>query len=96
MRLDLRELIARHSEYIDSAAKEASEYYARHDVTFEPFPGCTTHVSKEDCRQVYIDILEEMIRRRAPFATQHGMFVMTRVLGDAENPQFQIRFGIIF
>jgi hypothetical protein len=96
MRLDLKELVARNQEYISKAAKEASDYYTRHKVTLEPFPGCVTHLSQEDCRQIYIDLLKEMVTRRVPFATQHGMFVIARVLSDEQQPHFQIRFGLIF
>lgn len=97
MRLDLKELISRNQEYIDNASKEASEYYARHKVTIEPFPGCVTHLSQQDCREVYIDLLKEMVTRRVPFATQHGMFVIARVLGEGGGQHhFQIRFGLIF
>lgn len=98
MSTDIKKIIKDHSKQINIAAKEAFEYFSKQNAIIEPFPGCTTYISFKDCKNMYADLLQDLIMNKIPFVDRYNMFVMARPVGkdNNDNIQFQIRFGLIF
>ena len=95
--MQIKRLVDKYMSSIDGAAREASSYFTRQNAIIHPFPGCSTYLSPGDCKQIYIDLLQDLVSNSNMFACRYNMFVIAKKIGENQDgAHFEIKFGMIF
>lgn len=96
MKKDINKVIEKLNPNIEAHAEQASKVFSALKYKHEVFEGTAMEFSKEICKDIYIDLLKEVIEKQLIITQKYGLIVMAIPCKTKKKTMFNIQFGVIF